>query len=591
MKDIDIFGNKFQFYHKGDDELKSKFGIVLTILYIICTGVTTYLLGRDFFRRSNPNSSVSSIFTENYEINTLSKSNFSFAFRFEDVNGKPYQNDQRVYVETQVIYMNKSDSNSNKYIHTSPRKCEDDDFLDKAFLKRVNMSTLYCLEIPSNSKLGGYWDSNDFYFLYMSIVRCLPGSTNAKNNKTCEVSENSVDFGDIYFSFYHQRVVFENGNYKNGIYPVLVNKFFNLDINSYKVMNIFTQVFQLNDDKGWIFESKEQLSYFGLSKEELINSNPKAGGLSEAADLFIYSTREKTIYERTYEKISNVIANVGGIVGFFSVIFEYIGNKYSINYFVMNYFKENLIEDNFSLKRKSLSKLDMLDLEKKRSSNLNNINNISLLNENRKNNSNNFVLDKNTNRDAIDFISENKIYKQNNNNNSFIDNNSIELRNNWLKLDSNNKLVNLENKIKTERNIKHNTDENRYEIDHRDRNLKKNKILEDNLNKSNDSLPSRANKLDTSDFKNLDFVSHLKKTIVKNQDFTLYEVEVGFWEPLMMYFNLELSFVLKLFCCYDDKSVKNFNMMYDKFTNTFELGHYIHINSFIKELCNFKEST
>lgn len=50
MKDLDIFGNKFQFYHKGDDELKSKFGIILTVLYIICTGVATFLLGRNFLK-------------------------------------------------------------------------------------------------------------------------------------------------------------------------------------------------------------------------------------------------------------------------------------------------------------------------------------------------------------------------------------------------------------------------------------------------------------------------------------------------------------------------------------------------------------
>lgn len=559
MKDLDIFGNKFQFYHKGDDELKSKFGIILTVLYIICTGVATFLLGRNFFKRTNPNSSASTIFTSNYVIDNISKSNFSFAFRFEDAQGKPYENDQRVFAAPQIIDNFKSD-----FDHVSVRRCTDDDIIDKTLINRVNITTLFCIDYQKNNKLGGYWDSTELNYIYINIGRCLENTTNPLNNKPCDKEKNSLSFGNIYFSLFYQRVVFDNSNYENGIYPVLVNRFFNLDINSYKVLNIFSQIYQLNDDKGWIFESKKVKTIFGLNKEELNMQIAKEDGLTNAADIFFYGSREKTIYERIYPKISNVIAEVGGILGFFSVIFEFIGNKYSINYFVMNYFNENLNDDTMKTKRKSLSKEELLELEKKRSSQAN-INNMILKYK--------------------DINDGEEIYRQSRINYSINEKLKNDSYNNWLKLDSNNKILNInvnnldeENKIKEMNNI-----------DNNNLQLEMNKNLNKSLNKSSSSIPSRANKLDTSDFIKLDFADHLKKVILKNQDYVLYDCEVGFWEPLIMFFNLDLSLVLKMFCLYDSQKVKSFNLMYDKFTNTFELGNYIQITNFIKELSDYKE--
>lgn len=99
MNKLDFIGGKINLYHNGSTSIKTNFGAVISLLLTIILVITIFAFGRDFFKRTNPKVNISTTSPEHYPLYTLYNKNFSFAFRFEDWDGKQIIQDDSYYID------------------------------------------------------------------------------------------------------------------------------------------------------------------------------------------------------------------------------------------------------------------------------------------------------------------------------------------------------------------------------------------------------------------------------------------------------------------------------------------------------------
>ena len=120
-----------------------------------------------------------------------------------------------------------------------------------------------------------------------------------------------------------------------------------------------------------------------------IDIEPPTGDFFAKIKLII--SNETRVYERSYLKLLDVIANVGGFIGLVQVIIEfifsfYLDNEYSI-YIYKKIYSLEIDNDNISEQKQSINHI----IDKNNNSNKNNSNNFNNFNHNEKNE----IIDKN----------------------------------------------------------------------------------------------------------------------------------------------------------------------------------------------------
>jgi len=144
----------------------------------------------------------------------------------------------------------------------------------------------------------------------------------------------------------------------------------------------------LTTDAGLIFSEYKETSFMEYNDME-IDIEPPTGDFFAKIKLII--SNETRVYERSYLKLLDVIANVGGFIGLVQVIIEfifsfYLDNEYSI-YIYKKIYSLEIDNDNISEQKQSINHI----IDKNNNSNKNNSNNFNNFNHNEKNE----IIDKN----------------------------------------------------------------------------------------------------------------------------------------------------------------------------------------------------
>lgn len=171
------------------------------------------------------------------------------------------------------------------------------------------------------------------------------------------------DTADTYFTLSYTEGAVEPDNYEQpfSFFLKTAAKIYG-SVENTKLVNMFWKEVEVNTDKGLVFESletKTSLSLDNLIIDTLDRGSGKTktektkNGISESvAQSFIefnlYSSNNKLIYHRTYSKIIDIFANIGGIsevIGFVVIFFYawYNGIRMEqklLNYGVLNKLRE-----------------------------------------------------------------------------------------------------------------------------------------------------------------------------------------------------------------------------------------------------------
>lgn len=449
FKNLDVFGYNINFKIKGNDQYKTIFGSLISIICGALIVITTLFFGQNFYLRKNPTILTEDIKSNDFRVYNITAKDFILPFRLEDAHGYVLPN-FKDYFNICIKHINikynpdTKETESYEYIY-KPVKCNDKLIPNSNFSKNKNLSEWLCIPLDSDSNLnnhtskedlnifsnntitedefntnnikyystgknkynnkngmyfGGEWGWKYLHYFSISITNCSP------NSKVCtrkQAINKYFSQNAVYFSMFYPSLFTLPNDYNNMFHIKYINHFYSLSPYVSKVDRIYYKHNYLEDDVGWIFKD---VVYFSIISNEnikgdisLINNNYDGEGLLQFYNFNVYYSSDYVKYSRSFMKLQELAALVGGFMEMIVFVCQIIVCNY--NYFLLKY---NIINDFF----------DNIVSDKKKANNSNkNNNNNSSINSSLKKQVN-FNLFKN-NKDNNSSYSNDYNYKRNKN--------------------------------------------------------------------------------------------------------------------------------------------------------------------------------
>jgi hypothetical protein len=319
---FDVFGVGYNFLIEGEDKYRTFTGALLTIFYCLIVAALFFGFGIDLYQRKNPKVSLNTEIVP-YSKFVMSNSNFTLAYRVEDQDGKIFLDESIVYPKVFYISyeMTNGTWNTNFIEVMEKKRCHDlPGYEDKEVYFNISLQNWYCIDFE-NRTWGGNWDGNFVYYFQVNIEQCL-NSTENNNNCSSEniISEsfiNSRSLGNLYYSQMTMSVQPAMNDFSQPLKPYLVNYYstLNLDLSKKKIQNF--KITSVNNDIGWFFEEIKINSVFTMDYAEPDFTLKKKFDQPIVFSTTNYLGNQRDTYYRTYTKIQEVIASVGGFAKFF----------------------------------------------------------------------------------------------------------------------------------------------------------------------------------------------------------------------------------------------------------------------------------
>lgn len=341
VRNSDIYGAQFQIYVQNEKSIKTVLGGLLTILTLGFFLFTFIVFGYDFYYKQNPNViSQEKLYTEEeiYNMNNQTIHNVSVVLKMS----------KRLSEETYfLVDANEPYTFQKKKLYNYLKHCKEDYVLENFYpdnytIGREEMSSEWgflCYDL-SDYKFGLHdtaagQGSNVVNVLSIWTTRCrstlykglmMPCPSGYDPNKKLERQNLEV---------WTKKILF---NPDNSTHPfdstwTRVSRM-KLTLNTIIEMYIYLLETISMDDTGFILESLEKTSHFGLGNMESINFI-----LDEPMDSFdftLYIGYDKVYrqYLRRYMKIQDLLAVVGGILKAVVTFFQLITNPYNEHHLV-----------------------------------------------------------------------------------------------------------------------------------------------------------------------------------------------------------------------------------------------------------------
>ena len=209
VKKLDLFGLNYEFLIDGETNYKTNTGGYITISYfIICVGLF-FGFGIDFYQRNNPKVVFDTKIADYTKV-YLSNKNYTLAYRVEDNNGiivlntsvvEPILNYFYSYIDnTTGVWISVFDYRVNK------TRCKElPNIKEKELYYNISLTDWYCVYFDNLNVLGGNWDGNFVYGIYIDTHQC---TNSTGNNNSClpyqnisDKYQNNVTGNNLFFSF------------------------------------------------------------------------------------------------------------------------------------------------------------------------------------------------------------------------------------------------------------------------------------------------------------------------------------------------------------------------------------------------------
>lgn len=372
LRKLDIYGGKIQLYYNHKQQVQTTFGGIITVVYMSVFVFLVFEFGNNFFNGLNPFVIIQEQ-NKAYEVMNLTHDNFMFAWRMEDLNAELLDPDRTsvdfifkhgAYLRNKTTKEWYSLYGDAAYKRIPFEKCNISMYQNPKSIELYqskNFKDFYCVSVDE-FPIGGYWDGDFIYAFYVEYVRCLEGGTSS-TGKECKSNSETTNIlsNYAYASFYYPTLTVDPSDYENPISLDVKNVFFLIDPTlKLTTYNRFQEI-QMISDYGWMFEEIHKQSALTFSDQ---SSDYVTTAIADLQDEYkgiinssvFYYDKYKKIYNRTYTKIQNVVAEVQGMLQYLTFFLAIIVNTY--NKYYLEYDLINTIGSNSSSK-------DLSDLSKK----------------------------------------------------------------------------------------------------------------------------------------------------------------------------------------------------------------------------------
>lgn len=351
---LDMFGRDLKFEEDETQSFRTNFGATLTLFMFIIVIILGILFGREIYERNLPIVLTSN---EIVDYSQVDVSEFPIIFFFKNIVGQNIE-DITKYIDVEVTYIEFSANNDltiNSFNGIFP--CNPDNFPNnREYVEKfVNNSQLtgivpYCVNLNNTFKIQNQFAQPNSSSIIIKFDSCWERPSQGKYCPEDTLENTQM----MYIVANYMNSYFNPKNYSDPIY--FFHDSFIKQVGNGMISD--THVTLSNDefesDNGWILEDikKSKAIKVAAIKEDLYPQ------FETVLLRFIFETsRKKEIVQRSYMKVQELFAKIGGLFNACSIIFNLIIYDYVLFKFRVNYFKY-AYEDIDSIKNNNKNNFD-----------------------------------------------------------------------------------------------------------------------------------------------------------------------------------------------------------------------------------------
>jgi hypothetical protein len=347
LKNIDIFGKTFEFSTFNQPKYKTNLGGIMTLISLVIMLAFSFVFGKNFFYRLNPVIISQTVVPEKYpESMRINKTNnLVIAFRIEDPDGLPVNFEGIMYPMITYYYYSKNGGTElkNRKKELFPfSKCDNKNADSADFRKNVKqLDSWFCFDFPSGEYyLGGAWDSDELNYFELTINYC-DKEAKYKQGAKCrdkEVLQDELYKKELYFSLLYPTYYFKPNNVTAPLSLDYKNYFYKLNLVMQKTDRFFFKEATVEDDQGWLLATPANKTLIGFSKQisdfnlfDLTQYSNEGTGTAFYT-LVVYYDKNYEFYQRTYMKIQDLAAIMGGLVKMVLVFADLLSGFFNLHW-------------------------------------------------------------------------------------------------------------------------------------------------------------------------------------------------------------------------------------------------------------------
>lgn len=339
FKKLDFVGHTITFEHKGSERFKTYTGAFLSIVLFVFCFVSFFIIGEDIWKKKKPLIQNTMIQTEDSRINLYK---FPIIISGYDANIQNIQNiEEYIYWELHETIgpLNELSEDGNPKVNINKHKiekCNITEMYPKDFGEyNYDGITLFCPSF-SNNKDSYIQDpiySQKSLSYIIKIFKC-----DINKSKCASDLEEKFEKIRIFITLFEE--IINAQNFTNPVIRYETNYDMFLSNMLFKEMKINLEKGQFKNDIGWFFEDIKPINFIKVQSKDIIYSISNSQD-NHKLSFTLNSINEITYITRSYIKLNEIFAKVGGLLNA-AVMILYVLSYHYIRFYYLIFIEETL---------------------------------------------------------------------------------------------------------------------------------------------------------------------------------------------------------------------------------------------------------
>lgn len=341
LKSLDFYGIRPSLYFHGEKVKGTGFGFLLTALLFLFSTTCFVYFGQNLYFRKNPNITSHEEYLPNPSAFIIDPEKFPILIELNSVDIQ-YFTDREMFtpVVSQFTIRNGNVSIRNYEM----QQCNETHITGleeeyKEYFRSKNLSNFFCIPKELNNlTMEGAFDQPVFQTIKFSFTLCE--NSQQKTCKNIDFIKETMKTG--YMGLFFIDSAIEPGSYESPKKRIPKEVFTNFVLSSQKEIDIYFKNNDILSEIGLILSEKTKETIVNYEEFQEMNFMVPE---NEFLMIYLKMKQVKTVYERSYTKIQDLLGQIGGFLNFF-VLFGLILNSF----YVKITFITDILLDIFSIK-------------------------------------------------------------------------------------------------------------------------------------------------------------------------------------------------------------------------------------------------
>ncbi len=334
FKKADTFGSTIELQFEKQAKYNTIFGGILTIITYALTIALIISLCESLVFKDNPRTNSSILYKKYMPQIHLEKDDIKFGIGYYTSSVQEFY-DPRYFTYTfRKFILDKRDGFSITKPSIKSTECKNLEkfwvsprynFTDLA--KSNQMDNFFCFQNQNHTAEGSF-SENYFENFQVDMYRCKNSTKEKPSNTTC-VSDEEINTKLLggFFEFIYVNKYIDTTDFENPVKEYMETYFITTDPFNSRFVDIYFKTVNITTDIGLVFEDKRSKKYvmYDYTREQSDINSAK----SKIVSFFINSSKNYLQVNRSYFKLTDMAAIVGGIFNVYMVVGEKLSKFFS----------------------------------------------------------------------------------------------------------------------------------------------------------------------------------------------------------------------------------------------------------------------